>query len=350
MKPVYIVIVNWNGWGDTIECLESVMRSDFPNFRVIVCDNGSVDGSLDYIKAWAENRLDVYVQDGSIGKSFAWPPLAKPLVYMEYERSVAEAGGDAEEGGASLVLISNASNLGFAGGNNVGLRYVLARGDGGYVWLLNNDTVVESDALTKMINAMIERPDVGICGSTLLYYDSPNKIQALGGGYYCKWLGLPWHRGRFGKYSPRIDRRKAETAMNYVEGASMLVSKSFLEDIGLMCEDYFLYFEEADWAMRATNRYKMVYAPESVVYHKIGASIGTSSNPLQKSSICDYYNLRNRIRFTRKFAPWALPGVYSVMVLAVILRLLLGQWRRAYLALRIMSGMRTYVKLPYGLL
>ena len=95
--------------------------------------------------------------------------------------------------------------------------------------------------------------------------------------------------------------------MNYVEGASMLVTRQFLEEIGIMCEDYFLYFEEADWAIRAEGRFKLAYAPESIVYHKVGGSIGTSSNPAKKSYTCDYFNIRNRLLFTRRFYPTALP-------------------------------------------
>src|SRR5450830_954663 len=122
----YIVLLNWNGWKDTIECLESVFRLDYPHFRVIVCDNASRDGSLDHIKAWADGRQAAAAS--SVVLRSAARPLAKPVAWVEYDREQAERGGDAHEQ-APLVLIQTGANLGFAGGNNVGVRYAQARGD-----------------------------------------------------------------------------------------------------------------------------------------------------------------------------------------------------------------------------
>jgi GT2 family glycosyltransferase len=327
MKRAYILIVNWNGWRDTLECLESVFRSDSSNFRVIVCDNNSQDGSLEYIKAWADNRLDTYVPCGSQLINLSWPPVEKPVAYLEYDRKDAENGG-IPDNDAPLILISNGANLGFAGGNNVGLRYAIARNDFDYVWLLNNDTVVKPDALSSMIERMKEKPDAGICGSTLNLYNQPEKVQALGGGWYCKWIGLPWHLGRLKKSSDSIDLETVERRMNYVIGASLLVSNKFLEEIGLMCEEYFLFFEELDWAIRAKGLYSLAYAPKSVVYHKVGRSIGTSSNPAKKSFICDYFNVRNRLFFTSKYYPFSLPAIYIGLCFTLLLRIIFMQWDR----------------------
>jgi GT2 family glycosyltransferase len=128
--------------------------------------------------------------------------------------------------------------------------------------------------------------------------------------------------------------------MNYVEGASMLVSRSFLDEIGLMCEDYFLYFEEADWATRAKDRFNLGYAPKSIVYHKVGACVGTSSNPLKKSYTCDYFNIRNRLLFTRRFYPAALPTVWLVISGALALRLVMGKWDRVVMIFRLLFNIR----------
>ena len=124
--------------------------------------------------------------------------------------------------------------------------------------------------------------------------------------------------------------------MNYVEGASMLVSRGFLKQIGLMCEDYFLYFEEVDWALRARGHFCLGYAPDSVIYHKVGKSIGTSSNPAKKSLVCDYYNICNRIRFTRRFYPAALPTVYLVLLAEILLRILFAKTRHSAMIFRLM--------------
>jgi len=136
--------------------------------------------------------------------------------------------------------------------------------------------------------------------------------------------------------------------MNYVEGASMLVSRQFLDEVGLLCEDYFLYFEEADWAIRAKGRFSLGYAPLSIVYHKVGGSIGTSSNPATMSYTSDYFNIHNRLQFTRRFYLAALPTVWLVIVGSLLLRLCLGKWDRAMMIFRLLCGStdRKYDTMP----
>ncbi len=316
MSRVLIVLVNWNGWRDTVECLESLLHLDYDKYRIALCDNGSTDGSVKQIRNWAGRRR---------------------VGFAEYGRLEGEQGGDRADDPV-LTLIRSGENLGFAGGNNVGLRYGVARGDFAYFWLLNNDTVVEPDALASLVARMQSDEAAGICGSTIAYYEDRRRVQALGGGLYCRWAGLPWHYGRFtllDAVTPELQRR-AEARMNYVEGASMLVSAKFLAEIGLMCEDYFLFFEEADWAARAAGRFTIAYAPQSVVYHKVGRSIGTSSHPTGKSFTCDYYNIRNRILFTRRYCPVWLPTVYLVLLGELVLRILLGRPDRGAMILRLM--------------
>ncbi len=294
---VYVVLLNWNGWKDTIECLESVFRMDYPHFRVIVCDNDSHDGSLGHVKAWAEGRLTA--APFAVPLASAGQPLAKPLAWVEYDRWQAEAGGNADEQ-AALVLIQTGANLGFAGGNNVGLRYAQARADHGYAWLLNNDTVVQPDALSQLVRHMQRRPGAGICGSKLVFYHRPEMVQAWGGSSYNEVRGYVTPLGMFQPVTAAFDVDDIERQMAYVVGASMLVSAGFLRDIGLMAEDYFLYSEEIDWACRAKGRYTLAYAGDSVVYHKEGGSIGSSSTGAQ-SSLAIHYLYRNRVRFIRRF-------------------------------------------------
>lgn len=307
MSKVYIIIVNWNGWNDTIECLESLLLLEYPDYRIVVCDNGSTDESVPMLWQWAETAI------GSNSDKCQW-----------LNKKSGESGGSGSD--AVFTLIENGTNLGFGGGNNVGLRYVLTRGDADYCWLLNNDTVVDPVALTAMVARMVDKPDAGMCGSTLRNYRDRSRIDALGGAIYFKWLGVAWHIGRTLRGNVSLKRDFVEKDMDYVVGASQLVRMSFINDIGLMSEDYFLYFEEIDWAVRGQDRYGLAYAPESVVYHKIGASIGTSSNPRRKSHFCDYYTLRNRLLFTRKYYPSVLPGVYAGLLIELMVRLLMGRW------------------------
>lgn len=325
---VYVIILNWNGWADTIECLESVFRSNYPRFRVAVCDNGSTDNSLSHIKAWAEGRLNSWVAPGNPLRRLSLPPLAKPLSYNEYGSSLQEK-DHRIEGKSPLVLIGTGVNLGFAGGNNAGLRSALTDGECRYVWLLNNDTVVEPDALLHLVRRMQEKPDAGICGSTLLFYHAPDVVQALGGATYNKWLGSNRHLGLFQSRSQSVVPEEVEKKMRYVIGASMLVTSAFLETVGLMSEEYFLYFEELDWIARAKGRFSLAFADRCLVYHKEGRSAGTSSDPKQKSLRADYFSIRNRLVFTRKFYPWALPGVYAGICMAFFNRLRRGQLEHA---------------------
>lgn len=314
MKRVYIVLVNWNSWQDSVECLESLQHLNYPNFRIVLCDNGSSDDSLQEIKNWAKLH---------------------EIRYVDLLRADAET-GRVQADDPELALIRNDENLGFAGGNNVGLIYAMAQGNADYYWLLNNDTVVEPDALNHLVARMEQQPQIGICGSTVLLYHDRQRVQALGGGHYCRWIGLPWHYRRFTRWGGKINQLRAESIMNYVEGASMLVSQQFLNKIGLLCEDYFLYFEEADWAIRGEGQFKLGYAPQSIVYHKVGGSIGTSSNPAKMSYISDYFNIRNRLLFTKRFYPAALPTVWLVIAGAILLRLCLGKWDRAMMICRLL--------------
>lgn len=319
MSKVIIIIVNWNGWKDTIECLESLLVLDYHDFRIVVCDNGSNDDSVMQLRNWGNKTFDL-----------------TPTDWQELNRDEAEKGLGVCN--CKFTLIVNKNNIGFAGGNNVGLRYALACENVDFCWLLNNDTVVKTDSLTHLVKRVEETPQIGICGSTILYFNNRKKIQTLGGGHYCRWIGLPWHYGRYLNFSKTINQKRAESFMNYVEGASMLVSHNFLKEIGLLCEDYFLYFEEPDWAIRAKGCFIIGYAPLSVVYHKVGGSIGTSSNPAKMSYISDYFNIRNRLLFTRRFYPVALPTVWLVIVGALLLRLCLGEWDRAKMIFSFLVG------------
>jgi GT2 family glycosyltransferase len=335
MDKVYIIILNWNGWIDTLECLESIFSNDYSNYQVIVCDNDSKDESLDKVKAWADGRLLAINPEVSPTRGLVHP-IVKPIRYVEYNRSNAEAGGRVEDRDVPLIIIHSDANLGFAGGNNICLRYILSRDDFKYVWLLNNDTVINSDALSSMVKRMHEKPSAGMCGSTLLYYHAPGVVQALGGATYSPWLATSKHIGAFQKLNESIDIVDVEARMKYIVGASLLVSRPFLCDVGLMSEEYFLYFEEIDWSTRMGNKYSLAYAAKSIVYHKEGSSIGSNSNPKRKSIKADYYSIRNRLIFTRNFYPFALPTVYLGILVAIVNRIRRGQWERVFMIIDIL--------------
>lgn len=331
---VCIVVLNWNGWEDTLECLESVFRTESQEITVVVCDNDSQDGSVERIRDWAEGKLDVRVPVDSCLRSLSFPPQAKPIPYVEYSREQAEAGGDRDVS-RPLVLIRTGRNLGFAGGNNVGIRYALERGEYDAVWLLNNDVVVRPDALDALVRQLHGRSDVGMVGSTVLHYDRPEVVQSLGGCRFNRWLALPSPLGAGSLHDSDGSAVPPAANLAYVSGASMLVSLAMLRRVGVMSEEYFLYFEELDWALRARGEFVLAHAPDSVVYHKEGRSIGGGGQAKRKSWTADYHFMRGRILITRKFAPYALPTVYLGLLLAMLRRAWRGEWDRVAMIARL---------------
>jgi GT2 family glycosyltransferase len=295
---VDIILVNWNGVGDVLECLESVFRLRYPCFRVIVCDNASNDGSLGKIEKWARGDVRVSPASGSFDSLFSGPRLKEPFPYKRYLRSTAET-VTAGQHDPSLILIDTGGNLGFAGGNNVGLRYSLAHGNSEYVWLLNTDTVIDADALTHLVDRAMISNTIGAVGSKLIHYWEPTVIQATGGGSFDIKSTSTHHLGAGTLVS---DDSRSENAIeadtDYIIGASMLVTKPFLEQVGLMCEDYFLYFEELDWSTRAGSKFKLGYSPKSLVYHKVG---GSSSKVASVGAL--RYLYRSRLIFVARHFP-----------------------------------------------
>lgn len=312
MSQCAVVLLNWNGWRDTIECLDSLFAEGATPCRVLVCDNASRDESVTRIRAWAVARF---------GEGFAL--LTKADV---------DAGASLDDG-QPFALIENGGNLGFAAGNNVGIRLALRDPRCAYVWVLNNDTVVLPDALGCAVQRMRADAGLGLCGSTLIYFDEPEKVQALGGATYSRWSGRSRHVGAF---LPRIDvphdGAPLEARFSYIIGAAMLVSRAFLEQVGLMREDYFLYYEEIDWASRGMGRFRLGYAPDSVVLHKEGASIGTMASGGSPLSL--YFLYRNRLRFSWRFHRPFVASVVYFSLLDVARLAVRRRWPQVRAALR----------------
>ena len=332
----YIVLVNFGDPADTLECLETLFRLDYPDFRVVVCDNGATDASFDALKRWADGDRPVE-PSGTIGRWLAPAPVPKPLPYRVVSAEAAADHTTTPEPPPALVFIRSTENRGFAAGCNLGLRYALAQGDAAWFWLLNNDTAVPPHALDALISHCVGRPEIGICGSTLVYYDTPDRIQALGGGRYDPWLGRMHLLGFEQPYVHGLAATPAD--LDFVHGASMLVSRAFVEAVGLMDERHFLYFEELDWTARAAGRFALGHAADSVVFHKEGRSAGSATRaPAERSRTADYHGLRSRLLYTRRHRPWALPTVWLGLIVALANRMRRRQWDRVPMILGLMAG------------
>ena len=320
---ITIVVLNWNGADDTLRCLESLgkLKGERPN--ILVVDNGSEDDSVARIRE-AINGLS---RRGDVVLELMGGEFPKEKVF--------------EGGKVILGLIKGSHNLGFGGGVNLGLRVALRDPRMTAAWILNNDTVVDQDALKALRSTLEKEPDSGVIGSTLLYLDKPDLIQAVGGRYN-PWLGTTSHVLGHKPYS-KEDRASVDPrTFDYIVGASLCIRREVLEKVGLLEEDYFLYFEELDYAERMKRvmpHCRLGYAPESLVYHKEGGSTGASD--LGGKKTCpetDYFYLTSRIRFARRYYPRHYPLVHLMLFGVLLNRLRRRHWASARTAALIFVG------------
>lgn len=284
---IYICILNYNNASDTLACLQSIEKLRDVLYKVVLVDNASTDDSV--------NVLERFVNENQ-----------------------------------NIKFICAHTNGGYAAGNNIALEYAMQQKDMDYCWILNNDTLVDEYALVQLKKYMDNNPKVGICGSKLVYEWDKNKIQGYG-AFYNPVLGTT---------SMCKDINKIGN-IDYIVGAACMVRKEFLCKVGLMDEEYCLYYEELDWAYRAKGRFKIACVPESVVYHKEGASIGGNDEKKHsKSLLSDYYGLRNRILFTMKFHPCFLPTVYIGLMWSIFNRIKRKQFNRIFIICKLMLGIK----------
>ncbi|HET9393782.1 MAG TPA: glycosyltransferase family 2 protein [Candidatus Rubrimentiphilum sp.] len=290
---VVVIVLNWNGWLDTIECVESLLRSARVPNQIVIVDNGSVDDSVERICEWAEGFL-VPEHLSQITLGWSYRPAPKPLAYAVFDSPLDSLAGTMPPE-TPIVIVRVGDNRGYAGGNNVGIRYALERFDADYVWILNNDTVVERHALDRKLSVAEHDPTIGIVGAKLLRYQEPAKIQALGGGTVNPSLGLDSQIGA------GLDGSLATTEpieLEHVIGASLFVRVDAVRTVGLIDESYFLYREETDWCIKMRRSgWKLVCCPTAEVWHKQGSSIG------YKSVLHDYYSVRNMLFLLHKHHP-----------------------------------------------
>ncbi|MFM9434230.1 GT2 family glycosyltransferase [Janthinobacterium sp. CG_23.3] len=329
MPKIWIVLVNWNGWRDTVECLESVLRLDYPHFRVVVCDNDSSDGSVASLQAWASGAEPGPERVGPLAY-LSSPALPKPVTCAVVD-TPAHYRADADVDGP-LLIARTGGNLGFAGGNNVGIRMALSDPACQFVWLLNNDTVVDPACLARMVETAKADVGIGITGSVNCFYAEPDVVQALGGGLFSRgraFADLHGHCLRRGDITAAV-RQRTEARLDWISGASMLVSRDFLNRVGEMEERYFLYYEEIDWALRSEKLFRNAVAYSALVYHKSGSSTGAQVD----SGFSIYTQFRSRFKLYRKLLPVLLPLCYLKTVKDWLFATFRGQRVRANAILR----------------
>ncbi|MFT5603778.1 MAG: GT2 family glycosyltransferase [Paracoccaceae bacterium] len=336
-----IVIVNWNSWPETIEALEAVFRMQGFDGPVIVCDNASVDGSLGYIKQWAEGTLCALPESYEREiRNLVIPPVEKN--FQVAELSCGEVNTcvlSPEVAGSRLWLVSSAENGGFGAGSNIGIRLLLRMPKINNFWLLNCDALPAQRAYRELKNEMPALLQPIICGSALLEYWKPSVVQSCG----AKFNPLLCSMSDNLKGMPSAALQKMENVhhVHYPVGASIVVNREFLDSVGFMSEDYFLYFEELDWVARLPQPGKAFVVASSLVYHKGGATTGAGSTFKDRALKTDYYFLRSRVIFACRHMHGGMLVALASAVIAVLRRLLYGNKgvaRNAMLA--ILDGFR----------
>lgn len=286
---VYIVLLVWNGYEDTIECIESLKKISYKNYKIVIVDNASTNDSVTILKR----------------------------KYPGYE------------------FVKNSTNLGYSGGCNVGIKLAL-KNAAEYVLLLNNDTIVDPSFLTELIVVGESVQNIGILSPYIYYKDNTDVIWSSGINMDIR---KPW---------PFIDINMLRTInkeilnprqVDLVSGCAMLIKKSVFKSIGFLREEYFLYFEDMDFSLRAHKKHKLIFAvPKATVWHKIGSS----SSKLGKIKVKVYFS-RNLILFYKLNHLSTFPIRWHIHELALALRrgqlgMILGILKGIYLGFRGKKG------------
>lgn len=281
LPQVACIVLNWNGWRDTLECLAALQQNTYKPLTVIVVDNGSTDDSVSRIRA-------------------TYP---------------------------DVLLLESGKNLGFAGGNNIGIRYALARG-AEYVWLLNNDTKPAPDALSALVAKALTDRRIGAIASICYYADAPSRVQDWAGTRVNLWIG----------YVRNSTVPHPDEWFECLYGASLLISIAALQDVGLLDDGFFLYWEETEFCLRLRKKeWRLAAAPGSRVLHKVNASTGGNS------MVIDRYFTASGLRILRLHSP--APGLAMSLFLIIrfarrILRFEFSRCRSVW------SGIRDYYNSP----
>ncbi len=219
MVKITAIVLNWNNFADTFECIISLKSSVVQFYKIIIVDNNSTDGSFEALE-------------------------------------------DCFSGDETLILIRNEQNVGFAAGVNRGIRMAISLGSD-FVFLINNDAIIEPDTILHLLEAFDNK--TGISGPRIYYYDNRSKIWQ-GGGYfsYLK-AGL-----RVPEKNSEVEVFSKNTEVSFLTGCAMLISMKCINEVGLFNENYFFYYEDVDYCIRTIRKgLKLIYVPQAKVLHKI---------------------------------------------------------------------------------
>lgn len=255
-KRIAVILINWNSFDTTSDCVNSLKKVRGQTFDIVVVDNGSVDQSGD--------------------KLLALHP--------------------------EIILIKSPVNAGFTGGNNIGFQYSL---DNHYEFsfMQNNDTFVEPDYLTPLINYMDQHPETGVVQPRIFYNHDRNLLWDAG-SYINRFLGHTYTKG-VGK--PSSKKYIFEKEVDWITGCAFFVRNSILKQTGLLAENMFMNWEDVDLSFRISKLgYRLAYVPSSVIYHIASSSLKSSTKGAEGflNPAAHYRNFRNRIWILKRYTPW----------------------------------------------
>lgn len=299
-----VVIVTFNSEDVILDCLESLLASDGVALDIAVIDNGSTDETVRLLYDWATGRHPYYPPDDI---PFMLQACAKPL----------RLDGESQAGTHSLALLETGINAGFAAGVNIGLAHLATLPAVDRFWVLNPDSVTPPNAAQTFATHPVPATGFSLMGGRVLYLDKPDMIQ-IDGGTINRRTGITGNVS-LGMGHPTTPAPNP-AQIDFITGASMVASRQFYERAGPMPEDYFLYYEEVDWALRRGDL-PLIYCPGGIVYHRAGTAIGSATLNRPASAFSLYFKHRARLRFMRRYFPRAVvfAHAYSVAKAAQLL-------------------------------
>ena len=288
-----VVVVAFNSADVILDCVETLLASTGVRLRLVVVDNASADETVTLLRDWAAGR-HAHVPGADI--PFAVAARPKPLALAEIEPGQALPDAD-------LVLIHAGVNGGFAAGVNRGLEALASDPGIAHFWIVNPDSVSPPGTAAAFAAHAATCGPYSLMGGRVCYTDPPDRIQ-IDGGRINRWTGVSGnvHLGASHAATPAPD----PATFGFITGASMVASRAFYAAVGGMVEDYFLYYEEVDWAQRRGDL-PFAYAPGALVYHRAGTAIGSPTLGRFASPFSLYFKHRGRMRFVRRFNPLGLP-------------------------------------------
>ena len=289
MSPqVCAIVLNWNGWRDTLRCLESLFTSTQQSLHVVLIDNGSNDDSTKHLATFGA---------GVAGESRQTPHHDVSMEFLRLDR-----------------------NVGFTGGVNAGLRRSLDLG-AQYAFLLNNDATVEPDCISVLVEAASRRTDVGLVGPMISRADDKACIWSSGMSVTWRHAGVVAHCGEAD--DGRFHGRRLVQGLS---ACALLVKRGVIERVGLLDERYFAYYEDLDWCLRARAAgFRCLFAGDARVTHAVSASTNRGAGRSQ-SALANYYGARNALLFTMSHAPAA---VRPLALASLVVRLFAAEARIA---------------------